>query len=425
MAASTLLNFAGCAMGGAHHEAVDTAARALLPLSGSQAATVMGRAERADPLLAALLNGMSSAVYSFDDTHAQAVVHPGGPVACALLALAEMRRISGADFLLAFAIGAEVVCRISKSVSVAPAQNENGWIQTGIAAGMGAAVATGKLLGLDERRIAAAMGIAACQAGGMRSLSRSMCFSFMAGQAAQAGLRAALMAQQGFTAPADVLEAPDGFLRLYSRQSHAAYAAEGLGHEFELLRNTFKPYPCGVVIHPVIDACLELAGRNADVARIESIVLTMAPDSIRLVDVPAPRTVQEGQSSVQHWAAAALVNGQAGLAQGRSDKLGDPLIAGLRARVRLQENPGLERDAAVVEITLASAEVLRAQVTHCRGSAARPMTVDDLIVKFRAQCADLLDGEQTDNLAALCLAAGELDDVSAISRAAAGKPRKV
>ena len=422
-ASMTFLNFVGCAVGGARHPAVDAASRALLPLSGSQAAMVIGRGERADPLLAALLNGMSAAVYSFDDTHAEAVVHPGGPVGCALLAFAEGRRVNGREFLLAYALGIEIVCRVSKAVSVSPAESEPGWIQTGIAGGIGAAAAVGKLLRLDAQRMAAAMGVAACQASGLRSLSRSMCFSLMAGQAAQTGLRAALMAEQGFTAADDVLEAPDGYLRMYSKTPHPAFVSDGLGAQFELLKNTFKPYPCGVVIHPAIDACLGLVERGINMDKVQAIMVKLAPATVKLANLAEPRTVQECQMSVQHWVAVTLIDGQAGLAQGSAEKLNEARIAALRSRVRLLSDATLKRDAATLEVTLTGGEVISIHVDHCRGSAARPMTQEDLVIKFRSQCHPTMTAADTDHLLDSCLRLESMTDVSVIIRAAAGVAR--
>jgi 2-methylcitrate dehydratase PrpD len=273
--------------------------------------------------------------------------------------------------------------------------------------------------------MSAALGIAACQAGGMRALSRSMCFSLMAGQAAQAGLRAALLAQQGFTGADDVVEASSGFLQMYSRAPHAAFVDAGLGEHFELLQNTFKPYPCGVVIHPAIDACLDLVGRGVDVDRIEGLAVGLDPASVRLGSIGTPRTVQEGQMSLQHWVAATLVDGAAGLAQGRKDKLSDARIAALRARVRLVEEPSLARDAARIAVTLEGGDVLVAHIDHCRGSARRSMTEQDLHLKFRGQCSEVMGPAETERLLALCQRLESLDDVSDIVRAAAGSARPV
>lgn len=418
----TLLNSVGCAIGGASHEAVASASRALLPFSGGTTATVMGRNERADPMLAALINGMSAAVYSFDDTHAEAVVHPGGPVACAMLAFAETRPISGKDFLLAYALGIEVVCRVSKAVSVPPAINEPGWIQTGITAGIGAAAAVGKLLGLDQHRMAAALGIAVSQAGGLRSLSLGMCFSFMSGQAAQVGLRSALLAEQGFTSAQDALAASGGFLDMYSNGAHAGYIDDGLGTRFELLKNTFKPYPCGVVIHPAIDAALEVLDRGTNVDRIEAITIKLNPVSVRLGNNPEPSTPQESQMSIQHWVAAALIDNAAGVAQGRAEKLTDPRIAALRSKVRLEGEDSLSREAARIEVAIAGGEAVSLRINHCRGSAGQPMTDQDLRQKFRGQC-ESIGTTEIDKLLDLCSEIETLDDMSVILRAAAGSTR--
>ena len=422
-ASKTFLNFIGCAVGGAQHLAVNTASLALLPLSDSRAATVMGRGERADPLLASLLNGMSASVYSYDDTHAEAVVHPGVPVGCALLAIAEGRRVTGVDFLLAYALGCEIVCRLSKAVSVSPAISEPGWIQTGITGGIGAAAAVAKLLDLEPEGVATAMGIAACQSSGMRSLSRSMCFSLMAGQAAQTGLRASLMAKQGFTASDEVFEASEGYLRMYSKVPHAPYLIDGLGVHYELLKNTFKPYPCGVVIHPAIDASLGLLDRGIVSQNIQSILVKLNPVSVKLASLEQPKTVQECQMSIQHWVAATLMEGEAGLPQGGLMKLADPHIVSLRSRIQVQGDASLSRDAAIIQATFESGEVSTVHIDHCRGSESRPMTQADLSAKFKAQCSQNLSSTETGQLLDLCKRIESLDDVSVILQAAAGKKK--
>ncbi len=420
-AVRTFLNIVGCALGGARHESVETAVRALLKYSGPPDATLIGRGQRCDIFLASLLNAMSSSVYSFDDTHAQAVVHPGGAVAMAMLALAEVRPVKGADFLLAFALGTEVVCRISKAISVAPARTKAGWIQTGVTAGLGAAVGVGKLLGLNAQRLSWAMGIAACQAGGMRALTRSMCFSFMAGQAAQAGLRAALMSEQDFTSGADVLGAKSGFAELYSDEANLAVLTDGLGSKFEILDNTFKPYPCGVVIHPVIDACLELGSQHAiDIQTIKRVSIKVNPTAMSVADIRHPQDSFEGQMSLQHWAAAALVDNAAGIAQSRVDKLRQPSIVALRGKIDLVKDAAMARDASEVTISFESGNVMAHRVEHCRGGAARPMTDDELERKFRDQAREALPAASIDALLEACRTLSQLDDMGEIARAAAG-----
>ncbi len=155
-AVRSIVNWVGCALGGARHETVDCALEALSELSGPRAATVLGRKERLDILHASLLNGISSHVLDFDDTHLETIIHPAGPVAPVLLALAERQTMSGADFLHAFILGVEVECRIG--MAVYPWHYDRGYHITGSAGVFGAAAAAGKILGLDETRMLWALG---------------------------------------------------------------------------------------------------------------------------------------------------------------------------------------------------------------------------------------------------------------------------
>ena len=254
----SFVNILGCTLGGARHEVIGLADDVLSEFSGPPQATLLGRARRSDVLHAALINCFGSSIHAFDDTHEQAVVHPSGPVAAAVLAVSERKRIAGPQFLLAFALGVEAVCRLSKAISVPPAKGAFAWSQTGITAGIGAAVAAGKLLDLDPGRMRNAIAIALSQAAGFRGMFGSMCSSLMTAHGAQTGLRAAILAEKGFTGSEAALEGPHGFLDVFAERPDLPALAEGLGTRFEILRNTYKAYPCGVVIHPIIDACLEL-----------------------------------------------------------------------------------------------------------------------------------------------------------------------
>ena len=259
----SFVNIMGCTIGGARHEVVDLADRTLGEYAGAPHATVIGRGHKADALHACLINCLGSSIYSYDDTHAEAVVHPAGPVATAALALAERHPTSGADFLLALALGIEMTCRLSKAISVPPAKGTVAWSQTGITAGIGAAVAAAKLLKLDATRLQYAIGIALSQAAGFRVMHATMVSSLMPAQGAQTGLRAAVLAERGFTASPAALEGRYGFLEVFAETPHVPSLADGLGERFEILRNTYKPYPCGIVIHPIIDACLQLRREHA------------------------------------------------------------------------------------------------------------------------------------------------------------------
>ena len=128
----SFLNILGCAIGGARHATVDIADAALADMTGRGQATLLGRGRKSDALHATLLNCLASSVYSYDDTHAEAIVHPSGPVFAAVLALSERMPVHGRDLLTAFALGVEVNCRLSKAISVPPARGPVAWSQTGI-----------------------------------------------------------------------------------------------------------------------------------------------------------------------------------------------------------------------------------------------------------------------------------------------------
>src|SRR5262245_10739009 len=196
-AARSFLNWLGCAVGACRHDTVERALAALAEFSGPAQATVLGRGERVDALLAAFLNGTSSHVFDFDDTHLKTVIHPSGPVAAAILALAEKTPVTGADFLHALILGVETECRIGNAVY--PEHYDVGWHITGTAGVFGAAAAAGRLLGLDEQRMVWALGIAATQSSGLREMFGTMAKPMHPGNAARNGLLAALLAAQDFT----------------------------------------------------------------------------------------------------------------------------------------------------------------------------------------------------------------------------------
>ncbi|MGD1092753.1 MAG: MmgE/PrpD family protein, partial [Bryobacteraceae bacterium] len=241
----TLLNWVGCAVGGSRHETVDFAITALSPFAGPGQASILGRKERLDVLNAALMNGISSHIFDYDDTHLKTIIHPAGPVASAILALSEHRPVTGLEFLNALVLGVEVECRIGNAVY--PAHYDVGWHITGTAGVFGAAAAAGKLLGLTEQQMTWALSLAATQPVGLREMFGTMTKSFHPGRAAQNGLTAALLAQRNFTSSDHGIEASRGWANVLST-SHNYNAIIGkLGETYEISLNTYKPFACGIV----------------------------------------------------------------------------------------------------------------------------------------------------------------------------------
>jgi 2-methylcitrate dehydratase PrpD len=271
-----LLNIVGCALGGAEHPAVDIAIDALGPYSGRATSAVLGRRERFDPLFASLLNGISTHVHDYDDTLPKNYIHASSPVASALFAYASANKVAGPDFLHAFILGFEVISRIGNATY--PAHYSAGWHSTGSIGVFGAAAAIGKLLGLAPLQMAYAIAIAATQSAGLREMFGSMAKSFHPGRSAQSGYMAALLAQKGFTAALLPLEGPRGFAAVQAGSYDLGKIVDSLGVTFELRDNTYKPFPSGIVIHPTIDACIQLREKyNLTANQIAAVELRVAP----------------------------------------------------------------------------------------------------------------------------------------------------
>jgi 2-methylcitrate dehydratase PrpD len=418
-AVRSFLNWLGCAVGGSIHPTLDIALAAIRPFAGPAQAGVLGRRDRLDILNAALLNGISGHVFDFDDTHLKTIIHPAGPVAAAILAFAEHRPVSGADFLHAFILGIEVECRIGNAVY--PAHYDIGWHITGTAGVFGAAAAVGKLIGLDEQKMIWALGIAGTQSSGFREMFGTMCKSFHPGRAAQNGLTAALLAEQGFTSSDRVLEAPRGFAHVMSTERNFAEITEGLGKEFESALNTYQPFACGIVIHPTIDGCVQLRNEHKLKAEdIESIAVRVHPLVLELTGKKMPKTGLEGKFSVYHSAAAAIIHGAAGEEEYSDAVVRNPHVIALRDRTTARAEQGIREDEAYVTITLKGGRVLEKHVPHAIGSLERPMSDAELEAKFRHLTEGVIGKGATDELIALAWKIESLADLRPIVQAGTG-----
>jgi 2-methylcitrate dehydratase PrpD len=414
----TLVNWLGCTVGGARHETVERALDAVRSFSGPAQAQLIGRSERLDALHAALLNGIASHVLDFDDTHLKTIIHPAGPVASAILALAEERGVGGLDLMTALTVGVEVECRIGNCVY--PDHYDRGWHITGTAGVFGAAAACGRLIGLDERQMTFALGIAATQSSGLREMFGTMCKSFHPGRAAQNGALAAVLAAAGFDSSERAIEAPRGFAAVLSTKQDFGEILDGLGERWEAALNTYKPFACGIVIHPAIDACRELRARlGPAVGEVASVRLTTHPLVLELTGKTEPRTGLEGKFSVYHAAAMALLHGDGSPAAFTDEAVRDPAVIALRRRVTAVADPTVHEDAVRVEVTLADGRRLALDVEHAVGSLERPLSDDAITQKFADQATPVLGEAATRRLLDLAWGVEGLDDIAALAGAAA------
>ena len=267
----SLLNYFATAIAGSREPAMDKSLAVLGPFAGAAACTVIGRPERVDMPLAAYLNAMSANIFEFDDTHQETVIHPTAPIAPALFAFAETRPCPGTSLLTAFVLGGEIECRMGNAMS--PSHYARGWHITSTCGIFGAAIGIGGLIGLSEEAHIWSIGHAAAQAAGLVETLGTMSKSISVGNAARNGMLSALLAGEGISGPLDPLAGERGFLRLYSDGPALERLTDGLGETWEIAKNTYKPYPAAIVLHPVIEGCIRLHGeaglRAEDVGEVE------------------------------------------------------------------------------------------------------------------------------------------------------------
>jgi 2-methylcitrate dehydratase PrpD len=423
-----LLNYVGCALGGARDEAVDVAVRALAPFSGPPTAAVLGREEKLDPLHASLMNGISSHVYDYDDTTPKNYSHPSSPVASALFAYASANRVSGRQFVEAFVLGFEAESRVANAVY--PAHYDAGWHITGTSGVFGAAAAIGRLLNLNEQQMVWALGLAATQAAGLREMFGSMAKSFHPGRSAQNGYAAALLAQAGFTAGERGIEGARGFAAVTASRFDLSKITTGLGVDFDLRANTYKPFPCGIVNHPTIDACIQLHdAHRIPAADIAAVQLRVAPLVLDLCNQTGITKGLQGKFSVYHGAAVGLVRGKAGIQEYTDAAVNDPAVKRVRELARATGDASITEDQAHVVVETLDGRCVEAFVAESLGNLRRPLSDAQLEAKFRDQAAvnlppDVvgLRADVVETLIEQCWRIDQMDDVGTLVEASRAQP---
>ena len=408
----TFLNWLGCAIGAAKHEAVESALAAVNMLAPSQQATIAGRSERVDMASAALINGISSHTFDFDDTHLKTIIHPAGPVASAVMALAETQNSSGRQVLDALVLGIDVACRMGNLVY--PQHYDRGWHITGSTGTLGAAAACARLLGLNAQQTAMALGIAASQPVGLREQFGTMTKPFHPGGAARAGLMSALMAKHGFTSSARALEAPRGWAQVLSTKYDWREAQDELGQRFEISFNAYKPFACGIVIHPSIDACAQLRAQGVKAEEVKSIELRVHPLVLELTGKKTPQDGLQGKFSVYHGCAVGLLFGRAGEEEFSDQIVRREDVVRLRDKVQAVVDTSVREESVYVTAHLTDGRSVKVHVEHAIGSLQKPMTDADLEGKFRDLSDPILGAARVNDILKNCWSLGQAPNLQAL-----------
>ena len=409
----TLLNWIGCAVGAAKHEAANAALAAVRMLQPAAQATILGRAERVDIASAALINGITSHTFDFDDTHLKTIIHPAGPVASAALALCELTGASGRQLVDSLVLGIDVACRIGNTMY--PDHYDRGWHITGSTGMLGAAAACARLLQLDQQQTAMALGIAASQPIGLREQFGTMTKPFHPGGAARAGLMAALLAKNGFTASSKALEAPRGLVQVVSDKRSWNEVTDALGERFEISFNTYKPFACGIVIHPSIDACVQLRERGVRAEEIERIELKVHSLVLELTGKKEPSDGLQGKFSVYHGCAVGLIFGRAGEPEFSDAIVNRADVVGLRRKIVATVDQDIDEAAVDLTAILAGGRREHVRVEHAIGSLQRPMTDAQLEAKFTELSTPVIGRDKTEALLGAAWNIGTAADVRAMA----------
>jgi 2-methylcitrate dehydratase PrpD len=408
----SLMNFFAAALTGCRDRTIEIALQTLADFSGGKQATVVGRSERVDALSAAFLNAASANVLDFCDTHVPTAIHPTAPVVPALLALAELTRVSGRDLLLALVLGHEVECRIG--IAMSPSHYQRGWHITSTCGVFGAAVGAGKLLGLSAQQMIFALGAAATQSGGLCECLGTPAKSVSVGNAARNGLLSALLAAKNFDGPAEPLTGAQGYYHALNEMPDLSSLTQNLGETWEILGTAYKPYPCGFVIHPVLDCVLDWRSANP-AAVVGKVIVAGNPLLAARADRPDISTGREAQVSTQHAVAAALVTGKAGVDEFTDACVNDPKVLALRGKVTVLRDEAFPTTSAAVEITTADGKVHKVAQAAARGSADNPMSDRDLEDKLRTAAANAIAGRDIEPLIGAIWQLDAREDISGLA----------
>lgn len=390
-----LLDGAGCAIAAARTGAAPYATGAAGVWAEPAESTIIGSGVRLPAPMAALANGTLVHALDYDDTHTGALVHPTAAVLPAAFAVGESVGASGADVLAACVAGYETVIRLGAAVR--HGFHARGFHATSVCGVFAAALASAKLMGLAARETTSALGIAGSMAAGSLEFlaTGSSTKQLHPGIAGMNGIIAARLAGAGAEGPPTILEGGAGLFRAYlGAEVDAAALTGGLGSRWETTRITIKPYAACQLSHPSLDALSSVLDEIDDPARIEEIRFALPRDTIAIVCEPAPskrrpRTPYEGKFSLPYCAAALLLDGTLAIDSFDPPMLSRPDALALAERTTWVELPydGAPADApGVVEIRLSGGSV-RGRVETSRGGAARPLTDDEVLDKFVANCA--------------------------------------
>jgi 2-methylcitrate dehydratase PrpD len=368
---------------------------ALAGWEASGGCTAIGHARALDAAGAAFVNGTAAHGEDFDDTFEGGPIHAGAVIVPAILAVCERNSIAGNDALNGIAVGAELMCRASM---VSPKLiHKAGFHPTAVLGAMGAAAGVAKSLGLPNAQFVNALGIAGSMASGIiEYLAEGTWTKRMhPGWAAQSGIRAADLARAGFIGPRAVFEGTHGLYHGFARTTAGDWdkLLEGFGRRWVIADLAFKPYACGTMTQPYVDCARRLA-RKVKTEDVKEVICEAAEGTVHRLWEPlaakqSPPNAYAAKFSQPYCIAAGFVLGHAGLEAFTEERVRDPRLRDLAAKVRYEidpANPYPNEFTGHVKAVLKNGTVVEERQGHMRGGAKEPLTRADIEEKFRLNC---------------------------------------
>ncbi len=388
-----LIDVAGLCVAARHSDYVQAVLRAT---SEPGACTLIGHPGGHSVATAALVNGTAAHGEDYDDTFEGGPVHAGAVIIPALLAAAENGGLAGGDFARGAAVGCEVMCRLCL---VAPKRvHEAGFHPTAVFGALGAAAGVSSALRLDDAQWCNALGIAGSMASGIIEYLAEGAWTkrMHPGWAAQAGYRAARMAQAGFTGPRTLFEGEHGFFHAFANSDNCDFGPmlDGAGKAWLAADIAFKPYACGTMAHPYIDCARKLVADGVLPSDVVSIECKTAEGIVHRLWEPlsakqSPPNGYAAKFSIPYAIAVGMLRGDAGLDEYEDAVVHDRAVGALAGKVRYvvdPANPYPRQFTGHVRVTLKSGEVREAVQGHFRGGREEPMSTSALESKFLANC---------------------------------------
>jgi len=392
-----LLDWLGSALAGSSLKPAAILVSLVEEFGGTPESTLINHKGKTSCINAALVNGVMSHIIELDDVHRDSILHPAAPVIPAALALSEKLGANGRTFIDAIVAGYETAIRIGEAVGTS---HYKFWHNTGTCGTFGAAVAAGKVLGLDEESMAYTLGNAGTQASGLWEFlaEGAMSKHLHPGKAASNGVLSALLAQKGFTGSTTILEGERGFCPATSRDYKLEKITEGLGKKYKILETSFKIHASCRHTHPAVDAAIQIHNR-VNPKYIETVSIETYSDALDIAGIEEPRTTYEAKFCLNYCVSVALFYGRLGLDEFNEGLLMDPRVRSLMRSTNIIIDPVLDgvypaRWPSRVEVVTKKGQRYRASVDYPLGDPENPLPVEKLRDKFRILASKALPKNQ-------------------------------